>query len=68
MFQFEINFDDTLSYICLVLMLVLSEILIFSCGDCGNVIAFFFFFFKIKSHKTPMNNFIILLCVTLVSL
>jgi hypothetical protein len=68
MFQFEINFDDTLSYICLVLMLVLSEILIFSCGDCGNVIAFFFFFFNKNSQKRPMNNFISLLCVTLVSL
>jgi hypothetical protein len=52
MFQFEINFDDTLSYICLVLMLVLSEILIFSCGDCGNVIAFFFFFSHKLSQKT----------------
>jgi hypothetical protein len=54
MFQFEINFDDTLSYICLVLMLVLSEILIFSCGDCGNVIAFFFFFF---SHKLSQKTY-----------
>jgi len=56
MFQFEINFDDTLSYICLVLMLVLSEILIFSCGDCGNVIAFFFFFLKKKIKKKQLIN------------